>query len=144
MSIPCVDWENPSYKGGWLKIGQTRRGGINQNTPNPLSSSQVTPSFGRHLWIGLGDCPNVNLFTTVVLATRSGCRQGVVMGEVAFSRWTKTNLKGEHRTKTLRGPIKDRLDETRGNIKTRILHLVMPWRRLSSDGSRWFKPWWFY
>ena len=27
--------ENPSYKRGWLEIGPARRGGINQNNPNP-------------------------------------------------------------------------------------------------------------
>ena len=33
-TTPCVDWGNPPYKGGWLKIGYNQERGMNQNTPN--------------------------------------------------------------------------------------------------------------
>ena len=65
----------------------------------------------------------------------------------------KTVLKltsaGEHRKETLRWIQKEQTSRTdltkpEGSNQTRTLHLVMPWRRLSSGGSGGFKPWWLY
>ena len=125
---------------------------MNQNTPNPGWSSQVVSSFEPNpLKMVRPLPPNDNPSTTVELATRSDCRQGVVMRRSCLLQMIlKLTSAGEHRTETLRGDsgradTKDRLDETRGDT-TR--HALSTWRclddGLSSGGSGGFKPWWLY
>ena len=118
MPTPCVDWKNSLYKGGCPKIGLDRRGGMNQNSPNPdeLSGDPIlgpTPLNRVRLLP-----PNDNPLTTVVLATRSGCRQGAVMESVTLQmelRLTSVESAGQrHWGGSARTYIKDRLDETRG------------------------------
>ena len=41
-------------------------------------------------------------------------------------------------------PAMTDLMKPEGDIQPSLLHLVMPRRRASSDGSGGFKPWWFY
>ena len=60
--------ENPPYKGGCPKIGLDRRGGMNQNTPNPgLALRWPHPCSLPIEWSRWGCPPNVNLRPRVVL-----------------------------------------------------------------------------
>ena len=97
--------KNPPYKGGWLKIGPARSGGMNQYTPNPGWRSQVAPSFRPNPLNRVRLLPpNVNPLTTVELSTRSGCWQGVVMRRSCLLQTVlKLTSAGEHRTEMLRG-----------------------------------------
>ena len=67
--LPCVQTrENPPYKGGCPKIGLDRRGGMNQNTPNPgLALRWPHPCSLPIEWGRRGCPPNVNLRPRVVL-----------------------------------------------------------------------------
>ena len=67
--------ENPHHKGGWLEIGPARRGGMNQNTPNPGLALEwphyCLPSIewdGRTLL-------RMNLRSLWYWTLRSGCQQ---------------------------------------------------------------------
>ena len=68
----CVQTrENPPYKGGCPKIGLDRRGGMNQNTPNPgLALRWPHPCSLPIEWGSRGRPPNVNLRPRVVLDTQ--------------------------------------------------------------------------
>ena len=104
---------------------------------NPLNRVRLLP-------------PNDNPLTKVELDTRSGCRQRVVMWRSCLLQMVlKLTSAGKHMTKTLREAQTEQISNTdlmkpEGDIQTRTLHLVMPWRRLSSGGSGGFKPWWLY
>ena len=106
--------ENPPYKGGWLEIGPARRGGMNQYTSNPGWSSQVAQSFGPNPLNRVRlPPPNDNPFTTVELATRSLCRQGVVMRRSWLLQTVlKLTSAEEHRTETLKGTQAEQTSRT--------------------------------
>ena len=110
----------------------------------PRSSSQVAPSVALYPLNGVRVCPRIEPLTMVVLDTRSSCRQGTEMGELTslvVHKLTSVESAGQRHWGGPRNTdIKDHVDETRGNIQTRFLHLVMPLRRASFGGSGGFKP----
>ena len=146
---PCIDWGKSSL---WRRLAGDRpsqEGRDKPEFPKPRSSSRVTPSLGLPLWIGLDYCPECKPSTTVDLATRSGCRQGVVMGEVTLSNWSLDKPQWRAQDKDIERTQQELTSRTdlmkpEGSNQTRFLHPMMPWLRLSSDGSGGFKPWWFY
>ena len=65
MPTICFDWENPTYKGGWLGIRLARRGGMNKNTPTSGLATRWPHLQLLLLRIGCGDSlPNVNPLNT--------------------------------------------------------------------------------
>ena len=73
--------ENPPYKGGCPKIGLDRRGGMNQNTPNPYLLSGVPIIVLYPLNGEVEAVPRILTFDHGWYWTpRSGCRQGNEMG----------------------------------------------------------------
>ena len=123
--LPCVQTrENPPYKGGCPKIGLDRRGGMNQNTPNPgVALRWPHPCSIPIEWGIRGRPPNepstVIERSGVVLDTlRSGCRQGTEMGSAAIlARGIMINSRGERRTKALEGT--EDFQQTPSNIRRR-------------------------
>ena len=67
--LPCVQTrENPPYKGGCPKIGLDRRGGMNQNTPNPGVALRWPHPCSLPIEWGSRGCPsNANLRPRMVL-----------------------------------------------------------------------------
>ena len=118
--LPCVQTrENPPYKGGCPKIGLDRRGGMNQNTPNPgLALRWPHPCSLPIEWVEEA-VPRMSTFDHGWYWTpRSGCRQGTEMGGAAIlARGIMINSRGERRTKALEGT--EDFQQTPSNIRRR-------------------------
>ena len=118
--------------------------------PKPRSSSQVTPSLGRPLWIGLGYCPRMWTLDhggsshQVWLPARGGDgRSHPLQMDLDQPQWRAQDKDTEG--DPVRTDIKDRLDETRGikpDTHSPPGDAFPYW--LSSGVSVEFKPWWFY
>ena len=104
--------ENPSYRGGWCKIGWYQEGRNEPAFPNP-GLARVNLILGPTPLNRVRPLPpNDNPLTKLVLDTRSGCRQGVVMRRSCLLQMVlKLTSAGERRTKTLRGPRQNRHQE---------------------------------
>ena len=77
--------ENLPYKGGCPKIGLDRRGGMNQNTPNPGLALRWPHPCSLPIEWGSRGCPRMSTFDHRWYWTpRSGCRQGTEMGSAAI------------------------------------------------------------
>ena len=103
MPTPCMQNEkNPPYKGGWLKIGLSRREGTNQNTQT-LINYQLAPSTTSIPieW----DKEAVHIMSIFgywwYWPPRSGCRQGQRWEKPSPLRDIMLNNRGERMTKAL-------------------------------------------
>ena len=101
--------ENPPYKGGCPKIGLDRRGGMNQNTPNPGLALRWPHPCSLPIEWGREAVPRMRTFDHEWYWTlRSGCRQGMEMGGAAIlASGIMINSRGERRTKALEGTEED-------------------------------------
>ena len=109
--------ENPPYKGGCQKIGLDRRGGMNQNTPNPgLALRWPHPCSLPIEWGSRGGPPNVNLRPRVILDTQVWLPVRDGDGRSCHpSSGIMINSRGERRTKAL----EDRgMQQTPSNIRS--------------------------
>ena len=97
--------ENPLYKGGCPKIGLDRRGGMNQNTPNPgLALRWPHPCSLPIEWGKRGCPPNVNLRPRVVLDAQVWLPARDGDGMCCHpSSGIMINSRGERRTNALEG-----------------------------------------
>ena len=96
--------ENPPYKGGCPKIGLDRRGGMNQNTPNPGVALRWPHPFSLPIEWGIRGFPRLQPSTTgdtghPGLAAGKGLRWEVL----PLSRGVMINSRGERMTKALEG-----------------------------------------
>ena len=104
--LPCVQTrENPPFKGGCPKIGLDRRGGMNQNTPNPgVALKWPHPCSLPIEWGSRGCPPNANLRPRVVLDTQVWLPARDGDGMCCHpSKGIMINSRGERRTKALEG-----------------------------------------
>ena len=102
--LPCVQTrENPPYKWGCPKIGLDRRGGINQNTPNPGVALRWPHPCSLPIEWGSRVCPpNANLRPRVVLDTQVWLPARDGDGMCCHpSKGIMINSRGERRTKAL-------------------------------------------
>ena len=77
--------ENLRYKRGYPKIGLDRRGGTNQNIPNPRLALRWPHPCSLPIEWGSRGCPRMSTFNHEwYLTPRSGCRQRTEMGEAAI------------------------------------------------------------
>ena len=118
--------------------------------PKPRSSSQVTPSLGRPLWIGLGYFPRMMTHWPrwnwpPGLADDKGWWWEKLPSPNGLRSTSVESAGQKHWEDPARTDIKDRLDETKG-IKpdTHAPPGDASDDGLSSGGSGGFKPWWFY
>ena len=133
--------ENPPYKGGCPKIGSDRRGGMNQNTPNPRLVLRWPHPRDLTLWIGHGHYSQNNP------KPRWYWTPGVAAGKEW--RWEKSplqmgimlNSRGERMTKALEGTEVEQQTPSKWGWETSGEQAVMAFHTRSSvalgDYPRW-------
>ena len=133
--------ENPPYKGGCPKIGWDRRGGMNQNTPNPRLVLRWHYPRDLTLWIGHGHYSQNNpkplwYWTPGVAAgkewrwEKSPLQMGIML-----------NSRGERMTKALEGTEVEQQTPSKWGWETSGEQAVMAFHTRSSvalgDYPRW-------
>ena len=118
--LPCMQTrENPPYKGGCPKIGLDRKGGMNQNTPNPGVALRWSHPCSLPIeWGSRGCLPNVNHRLQVALDTQAWLPTRDGDGRSCHpSSGIMTNSRGKRITKALEGT--EASQQTPSNIRLR-------------------------